>query len=52
MLLVLGILLGYFRHGLGLMGDSVNIIQNMSPHMILLVFIPVLLFESGMLTFS
>jgi hypothetical protein len=44
MLLVLGILLGYFRNDLGPVGSSVTIISGMSPHMILLVFIPVLIF--------
>lgn len=47
MLLVLGIFLGYFRHHLGVVGESTSIIEKLSPHMILLIFIPVLIFESG-----
>lgn len=47
MLLVTGIFFGYCRESLGAFGDSVSLISNMSPHMILLVFIPVLLFESA-----
>jgi hypothetical protein len=47
MLLVLGIFLGYFRHHLGVVGESTSIIEKLNPHMILLIFIPVLIFESG-----
>ena len=47
MLLVIGIFFGHYREYLGTFGDSVGLISTMSPHMILLVFIPVLLFESG-----
>jgi len=47
MLLILGIIFGYFQNSFGVIGDSVAIIQTMSPHMILLVFIPILIFESG-----
>lgn len=47
MLLVLGVFLGYFRHHLGVVGESTSIIEKLSPHMILLIFIPVLIFESG-----
>ena len=47
MLLVAGIFFGYYRNSLGVFGQSVIIISTMSPHMILMVFIPVLLFESG-----
>ena len=49
MLLVIGIFFGYCRESLGTFGQSVAIISTMSPHMILLCFIPVLLFESGTL---
>lgn len=44
MLLVLGIIVGYFREGLGVIGESADIVKSMSPHMILLVFIPILIF--------
>ena len=47
MLLVLGVFLGYCRHSLGVLGDSTSIIEKLNPHMILLIFIPVLIFESG-----
>ena len=47
MLLVLGIVFGYCRADLGSVGQSVSIISSMSPHMILFVFIPILIFESG-----
>lgn len=44
MLLVLGIIIGYCREGLGIIGASAEILKGMSPHMILLVFIPILIF--------
>ena len=44
MLLVLGIIVGYFREGLGVVGASADVVKSMSPHMILLVFIPILIF--------
>jgi hypothetical protein len=44
MLLVLGIIIGYFREDLGVVGESANILKSMSPHMILLAFIPILIF--------
>ena len=47
MLLVLGILLGYFKSSLGMIGESTGIIEKLNPHMILLIFIPVLIFESA-----
>ncbi len=47
MLLILGMLLGYFRESLGVLGESTAIIEQLNPHMILLIFIPVLIFESG-----
>ena len=47
MLLVLGIFLGYFRHSLGVVGQGTALIEKMNGHMIFMVFIPVLIFESG-----
>ncbi len=47
MLLVIGLSLGYFRHILGAVGDGVDIMSKLNPHMILFVFIPILIFESG-----
>lgn len=51
MLLLLGIFLGYFRHSLGIFGDSTILVEKLHPHMILLIFIPTLIFESGKLIF-
>jgi hypothetical protein len=47
MLLILGIILGYCKDHLGMVGGAVSVISTMSPHMILLCFIPILIFESG-----
>ena len=47
MLLVMGIFLGYAKHSLGVVGESTVIIEKLNPHMILLIFIPVLIFESA-----
>jgi hypothetical protein len=47
MLLLCGILMGYFRESLGTIGQSTSIIKQLNPHMILLVFIPTLIFYSG-----
>lgn len=52
MLLVLGIVLGYFRESLGIVGESTSIIERLNPHMILFIFIPVLIFESGTLSIN
>lgn len=46
MLLLVGIIIGELVDELGILGESAEKVQNMSPHMILLVFIPVLIFES------
>lgn len=50
MLIVAGLILGYFRHYLGTVGQSTTIIEKLNPHMILFIFIPVLIFESGTCT--
>lgn len=47
MLLMLGVFMGYCRNSLGVVGDSTDIIEKLNPHMILLIFIPVLIFESA-----
>lgn len=44
---MLGIFLGYFKDSLGVIGESTSIIEKLNPHMILLIFIPTLLFESA-----
>ena len=47
LLIVTGLLLGYLRHYLGDIGLSTSIVERLNPHMILFIFIPVLIFESG-----
>lgn len=47
MLIVLGIFLGCYRDSLGLIGESAELMSHINPHMILFIFIPVLIFESG-----
>lgn len=47
MLIVLGILIGCYRDSLGFVGKSAELMSHINPHMILFVFIPVLIFESG-----
>ena len=44
MLLVLGMVMGYFSHSMGFVGESADLLAGMNPHMILLVFIPILIF--------
>ena len=47
MLFMLGIIMGYYCHSLGVFGESVLTISNIDPHGILLIFLPTLIFESG-----
>lgn len=47
MLLIVGIIMGYYRENLGVIGKSTTILSHINPHMLLFVFIPVLIFESG-----
>jgi NhaP-type Na+/H+ or K+/H+ antiporter len=44
---MVGMALGHFRHYLSAVGDGADIMSKMNPHMILFVFIPILIFESG-----
>ena len=44
MILLIGIILGEFEEALGIWGESADLIEDISPHMILLIFIPVLIF--------
>jgi NhaP-type Na+/H+ or K+/H+ antiporter len=46
-LLMVGIGLGYFRNYLSTVGEGAEIIAGMDPHMILLTFLPILMFESA-----
>ncbi len=43
----MGLLLGYFSHSLGSLGNGIYLTSEISPHLLLYVFIPVLIFESG-----
>ena len=47
MLFVTGITLGYWHHQLGAYGESIYAVSNIDPHGLLLIFLPVLIFESG-----
>jgi NhaP-type Na+/H+ or K+/H+ antiporter len=47
MVVIAGMLLGYYRDSLGVIGDSTTILSGINPHMLLFIFIPVLIFESG-----
>jgi NhaP-type Na+/H+ or K+/H+ antiporter len=47
MVVVFGIILGHWDKTLGVIGKSTVILSHINPHMILFVFIPVLIFESG-----
>ncbi|EGR27161.1 sodium hydrogen exchanger family protein, putative [Ichthyophthirius multifiliis] len=47
MLIILGIIFAIYRDDLGFIGDSIKIWSGINPHMILFIFIPVLIFESG-----
>ncbi|EGR31636.1 sodium hydrogen exchanger family protein, putative [Ichthyophthirius multifiliis] len=47
MLIVFGILISNYRSYLGIIGQSLLLISNINPHMILLIFIPVLIFEAA-----
>lgn len=47
LLILAGLLLGYLRNYLGTVGESTSIVEQLNPHMILFIFIPVLIFESG-----
>lgn len=47
LLLTVGMVLGHFREYLSAVGAGADIMSKMNPHMILFVFIPILIFESG-----
>jgi NhaP-type Na+/H+ or K+/H+ antiporter len=47
MILFAGLIFGFFQKRMGFLGESTTVMANMHPHLILYVFIPVLLFESG-----
>ena len=47
-LLGVGILIGYFNENLGMVGEATVLMSHIEPHGILMIFIPTLIFESGM----
>ena len=47
MLTAISLLLGYFYSSLGDFGHGAELASNLNPHMILLIFIPALIFESA-----
>lgn len=47
MLIIVGIIMGNWRESLGVIGQSTTILSHINPHMLLFIFIPVLIFESG-----
>ena len=47
MLLIVGIIFGYFHRSLGFFGESIDYVIHISAHTLLLVFIPPLIFESA-----
>lgn len=47
MVVFFGIFMGSWREHLGVIGESTIILSHINPHMLLFVFIPVLIFESG-----
>jgi NhaP-type Na+/H+ or K+/H+ antiporter len=44
LLLIVGLILGHFRHILGIVGEGTDLISKLNPHMILFIFIPILIF--------
>jgi NhaP-type Na+/H+ or K+/H+ antiporter len=47
LLFVIGLLLGYYKDALGILGDAAEQVSNINPHGILMIFLPPLIFESG-----
>jgi NhaP-type Na+/H+ or K+/H+ antiporter len=47
MLFVLGLFVGLFSKSFGVLGVGINLITNIDPHSILMIFLPILIFESG-----
>ena len=47
MLFVIGMFVGKFAENMELIGDTVNQIAMINPHGILMIFLPILIFESG-----
>lgn len=47
MLFLIGMFVGIFEKNLGLIGEAVNKVSMINPHGILMIFLPILIFESG-----
>ncbi|EGR30426.1 sodium hydrogen exchanger family protein, putative [Ichthyophthirius multifiliis] len=47
MLFVMGIIVGKLADNMGIIGESINNIKNINPQGILMIFLPILIFESG-----
>lgn len=47
MLFVIGMFVGKFSESMGILGTTVSKISTINPHGILMIFLPILIFESG-----
>lgn len=47
MLFVIGMFVGKFSENTGLLGETISKIATINPHGILMIFLPILIFESG-----
>ena len=47
MLFVLGIVSGFYYLNLGVLGEALHTISNIDPHGLMIIFLPILVFESG-----
>lgn len=47
MLFVIGMFVGKFSESMGILGSAVSKISTINPHGILMIFLPILIFESG-----
>jgi NhaP-type Na+/H+ or K+/H+ antiporter len=47
MLFLVGMVLGMFTNQMGTLGSAIQTVKQLDPHSILMIFLPVLLFESG-----
>ena len=45
--MIAGLILGKFHSSLGIIGTSIQILTHINPNMLLFIFVPVLIFESG-----
>jgi NhaP-type Na+/H+ or K+/H+ antiporter len=46
-LFLIGLLVGFFKDSLGMLGEAAEQVSNINPHGILMIFLPPLIFESG-----